>query len=558
MMRVARTLFVAAALFVPSLGTAGAQRPDSPGSSSPAGWSADVRSLADSIRTIHPNPFGKITRAEFDQRVDAVASRIDHLSRPRALVELMQVAALIGDGHTRIDPWYDPGLQVRYYPVRFQLFSDGLFIRMADSAHRDLVGAKVIRIGTMSADEALAQVASVVSHDNDQWVRFQGPLYLGLVEILAGLGIVTDMEHAEFVVEQGGRRRTVQLAPAGLLAPAFPRLGPDAAIDLSSWVDMRDAKAPVPLWQRESGRIYWMEYLPDSHTEYVAYREVGTRPGLEPNAAFFRRVFSFADTAPVERLVLDLRENAGGNNGLNREVIRDIIATRRIDQPGKLFVILGRKTFSAAQNLVNEIEHYTNAVTVGEPTGSPPRMYGDGRPVRLGRSGILAYVSTLDWATMDPREHRPYTAPMLFTPLTSEEYRNGEDPAMKAILAYASRSNLAELLSPVLSGQNASGVIDVVRGYHADPLNRYRNVESEVNRLGYSLLGAGKTSEAILLFRANAAEFPQSANTYDSLGDGYARAGQREAAVEAYRHALRLAPGLPSATAALRQLGETP
>ena len=45
--------------------------------------------------------------------------------------------------------------------------------------------------------------------------------------------------------------------------------------------------------------------------------------------------------------------------------------------PGHLFVIIGRRTFSAAQNTVNMIEKNTNATFVGEPTGSRPNFVGE-------------------------------------------------------------------------------------------------------------------------------------------------------------------------------------
>ena len=46
-----------------------------------------------------------------------------------------------------------------------------------------------------------------------------------------------------------------------------------------------------------------------------------------------------------------------------------------------------------------------------------------------------------------------------------------------------------------------------------------------MNDYGYQLLGAGKTQEAIAVFKQNAEKYPASWNTYDSLGEGLAAAG---------------------------------
>jgi len=61
---------------------------------------------------------------------------------------------MVGDGHTNIAPTRDPKIGFRAYPVRLFLFQDGLYVRAAARAHADLVGARVIRIGNASSEEA--------------------------------------------------------------------------------------------------------------------------------------------------------------------------------------------------------------------------------------------------------------------------------------------------------------------------------------------------------------------------------------------------------------------
>jgi len=69
----------------------------------------------------------------------------------------------------------------------------------------------------------------------------------------------------------------------------------------------------------------------------------------------------------VEKLVLDVRMNGGGNNQLIKPIITGIIQLKKINKKGKFFCIIGRRTFSACQNLVNELERYTEVIFVGEP-----------------------------------------------------------------------------------------------------------------------------------------------------------------------------------------------
>jgi len=198
------------------------------------------------------------------------------------------------------------------------------------------------------------------------------------------------------------------------------------------WLDARDAsKTPTPLWLKDPQDKFWFEFLPDSKTLYVQFNQVGNKED-ETLEEFTRRVFSFVGTNPVDRMVLDLRLNRGGNGDLNRPLLLGIIKSK-IDQKGKLFAIIGRSTFSAAQFLINDLEKYTNAIFVGEPSGGKVNSYGDSRKITLPNSGITVRVSTLWWQE-DERDKRQWKEPDISAELTFDDYRNNRDPALTAIL----------------------------------------------------------------------------------------------------------------------------
>jgi tetratricopeptide (TPR) repeat protein len=61
--------------------------------------------------------------------------------------------------------------------------------------------------------------------------------------------------------------------------------------------------------------------------------------------------------------------------------------------------------------------------------------------------------------------------------------------------------------------------------------------EPDINAYGYQLLGAGKVDSAIVVFRKNVKDYPRSWNTYDSLGEAYAKKGDKRRAAEQYAKA---------------------
>jgi hypothetical protein len=79
--------------------------------------------------------------------------------------------------------------------------------------------------------------------------------------------------------------------------------------------------------------------------------------------------------------------------------------------------------------------------------------------------------------------------------------------------------------------------------------------EQSINQLGYTLLRANRVPEAVAVFRLNVEAHPESWNAHDSLGEGAARAGEKNLAVESYRRSLELNPQNENARVKLRALG---
>jgi CubicO group peptidase (beta-lactamase class C family) len=78
--------------------------------------------------------------------------------------------------------------------------------------------------------------------------------------------------------------------------------------------------------------------------------------------------------------------------------------------------------------------------------------------------------------------------------------------------------------------------------------------ETQMNRLGYALLAGKRIREAIEIFKLNVADFPNSANTYDSLGEAYVIAGEKDLAIKNYERSIELNPKNEGGLEALKKL----
>ena len=415
---------------------------DTEGMTRDDGWRADVAFFAREVKRLAYAPFAEVSEPDFDAQIARLIEDVPALSDFQILAGLLRLLRPLGDGHAfAIPDQSKPGLGL---PVKFYLFAEGLFITAATEVYRETLGAQVLTIDGRPADEVLAAVEPLISRDNDQQVRWIGPEVLRWTPLLHAMGLIGEPDQATLGLRLGADSRTVSVKAVEVGPHDYPMVAPPPSPTRprpAGWVSLPDTvDAPMPLYLRNCDLPYWFEYLPDSGAVYFQFNGVGDQP-RESLADFTARLFTFIDSHDVTKLVIDLRWNGGGNTYLVQPLLHRLIGCTKINQPGCLYVIIGRGTFSAAQNTATAIERETNAIFVGEPTGSRPNFIGETIPFQLPYSKTLVNAADLYWQTSWPMDHRPWIAPELYAPPTFESYRGNQDPALDAVLA--SREHLA-------------------------------------------------------------------------------------------------------------------
>jgi hypothetical protein len=385
-------------------------------------WREDLHFAASEMEKIHKNLFHSVTREEFASMVARLDARIPSLARHQTIVEMAKIAAAVGDGHTNLAPTRDPKIGFRTLPIAFYFFEDGLFIRAAYRSQANLLGARVVRIGNADVKTAYAAIKTMISRDNEQGALYWAPQFLAMPEVLHALGLIADMESVPLAIEGGAAVTLHPLSPAEMMPP-------DTDMTWSrrpDWIDARGENDP--LWLQDAKTQSRMEVLPGTKTLYVQLNQISDQ--LPKFAESMRQKI---ESDGIDRMILDLRLNRGGHGDYNVALIRAIIQSQKIDQDGRLFCIIGRATFSAAQSLADQLEKYTNVTFVGEPSGSKGNAFGDSRKIVLPNSGITVRASIFYWQEWFPLDTRQATMPKIAAPLTFEDYRRNVDPALRAI-----------------------------------------------------------------------------------------------------------------------------
>jgi hypothetical protein len=543
-------------------GTAGAQdaRSAQPGAATltAAQWREDLRTMMDRLPSLHNNLYHATSKASFDSAARELDARIPTLSREEIVMEMARIVALAGDGHTNIYPTRDAAIGFHALPVALYLFRDGLYVRAADSAHAELVGARVVRIGSASADEALARIRPYVGRENDMGIRYFAPHLLAMPEVLHALHLTPNADGVDLELETRQGRRTVRLAPtrlADLMAGDTDRSWRRKA----GWVDARDAAtAPTPLWLRIAPDtvLWWFTTVPGTHAVYAQLNQIRDAD-TKTLDQFADELLAYIDTAAVDRLVLDLRLDRGGNGGRRMGLVRGLLRQPKVNAPGKLLVLIGRATFSAAQFLVDDLDKYSHAVFVGEPTASRGNHYGDSRQIKLPNSGITVRASVYYWQDWAPTDDRPWTAPEVAAELTFAAYAANQDPALEAALAYQPAPPLADRMRTALAADDTLRALALLGSFRADDANAYADVHSQLDAAALWFYDRKDVARATWMFALAAREFPGAARAHRNLAAMYQRAGRPDLERRELGQVLRIEPGDAESQQRLRELGPT-
>lgn len=507
-------------------------------------WEKDITYLQNLVDTEYPFLYKKISREEFQKQGKALLQKAGSAEDYEMIAGLMKWVSSFEYGHTSIG-LRDTPFELRQLPVNLKEFKDGIYIEGVHTDHAALAGSRVVKIAGKDVREVYKQVYPYFPAENPQFFKAYGMNFLVLTELLAVEGLIdTPEDDVALTLVKDGKEYTHLLSPMekGERVPTsygYTR-------NESGWVSARDTAA-TPNYLKQLERIYYHEFLPEHNTMYVRQSQIQD-DSLMAIPEFYDKVFADIAQMGAEKLVIDVRLNGGGNNYKNKEVLKDIIAHPEIDQVGKLFVILGDRTFSACQNLVNELDNYTNAVFIGEPTGENINFYGDNNREELPESKIPVYLSFAWWQDKPQWENQRWLPPHIAVQMTFEEFKTNQDPVLETALNF---DDADFILDPMdhLTVLFMKGDIETLKkeAYRLSRDERYTffDFEQRFNEVGERLSNTGQVNEALFVYQLNTELYPESAGSWYGLAKTLKQAGKTEEAKGAAQKALTLVNNQP-------------
>lgn len=393
--------------------------------------------------------FTASARAEFRASLTRLDASLDRMSDNEIVVSLARAAALSGNAHTRLYLLRNRSA-LRRYPLRVWWFREGLYVVRARPEHAALLGMRIVRIAGRDPRELRAVVGPLFA-GNASWIDYMSTYSLTSPDVLEGLGIVAAPGTALFTLEDGGARRSesriepLPLAPSDQPTEAWWSLSPQHPDRDGPWSSPLPLEPErLPLYLRKPQQHYWREYLPSERLYYLQYNRSADMKDGESVAAFGRRVLAELSERDVEKLVVDLRFNTGGNLELSRDFLRALSASEIARSEDRLFVIIGRTTFSAGISAAAQLRQDTKAILVGEPVGDALDMWSEGGNLVLPNSKLtLHYADGFhSYSKVERPEFKPYNFdlsvdsldPDLPVAMSAADYFAGRDAVLERIL----------------------------------------------------------------------------------------------------------------------------
>lgn len=415
------------------MGCSGSTSPLDPNLPVETQWQADLAFLVDRLEGTHPDLYHSVGRADFEAARERLNERIPSLQDDEVFVELLRLLALVGserDGHMALS--YFEGTGFGILPLQFYRFADGVFVVDAQPEYAHLVGQRLTGIGGRSLAEVDALIDPLISRDNQSSLEGYRNLTYATPAILAVLEIVNDRDAPtyDFTSEAGETSEVVRPVPPNQYG-------------LESIHQIPTPSNP-PLYLTRRAETFWLEHLVEERVVYLRLNEVRPTSGSEDLAAFGNRVLGIVNAGDVERVIVDLRQNLGGNNQLIGSIL-SFLGDPRIDREGGLIVFTDRHTFSAAGNLVAAIGAETSAIFAGVSPGGSGSQYGDVERFDLPYSGLAAFIPTRHWVFGDPSSQGVQHPMDVTIEPEATDFFQGRDPVLEHYTG-----------APAAPGRNAS------------------------------------------------------------------------------------------------------
>jgi hypothetical protein len=346
--------------------------------------------------------FSKEKRRAFARAIERVIPQSGGFDKAKLTLEAARLTAMADNGHTNVLTQLGD-TSFKSVPIRFGIFSDGLYVVKAYGDNEDLIGAQLVAVNDRPVDQVATAFRPFMGGP-PALLREHVPRLIVSPELLmaAGLNASPDNSYYRFRLASGP---VIDRLLTAVDEPARPEDNPywpvrdlspvPTVTDTPGWSHVLDAP---PLYLSRLDENYWHAYVDDGRVLFLQLNRMRDQ-GRQLLANYLNDVLDLIKRRQTKFVVVDLRYNRGGDYTLAADFSRELADA--VPQDGRIFILTGGATFSAAISTVSRIRFFAGAraTQVGEPMGDRGQFWGEGGRTVLPHSKITVRYATAyhDW-----------------------------------------------------------------------------------------------------------------------------------------------------------------
>jgi hypothetical protein len=399
----------------------------SPGSASATGstprdrhWQQDIAYLAQELPSVRVAGLGPVPAATWDAAAQRLEAQVPRLTDVQVEAGMARMIAMLHDDETLL--LFPPA---PLYPLDAEWFGGSLFLVGVPGIDPQLLGTEILAVDGLPIARVAARLGALVDYEDTGILRATQAGYLDDAGLLYSLGITTSPVAETLTVRTAtGRELAVPVTAGGS--------GYFTAVDDNLFTVLPGvAHGPVPLYLQNATMPYWLRILPAQQAVYLKYNSCVSDSGFQRLAA---RALAVLAQHPGYRLVVDLRDNPGGNSQPFLSLVNGIAANPAVNQRGRVFGLINQFTDSSATVDASNLARFTHAVLIGQQVMDPLDLYGNTSTFKLPNSGISVLYTT---ARVNSTGKALIAPDVAVTP-TPAQAITGRDPVLAAALSWPS------------------------------------------------------------------------------------------------------------------------
>jgi hypothetical protein len=342
-------------------------------------WIEDIKAYKANLEKHHIDLYHKISKVEFEQELKTIQSNLNSKTDIDVIIDLMRLTQKIGDGHTAFSL---RGFKTHLFPIEIDKIGEQWRIVKTTDKHKNLLGKTLIAIDGRTMKHIENEISKVAQYiENKQSKTIRAAQYAMISELLHGLHLTNNALSATFTFSDENKKKTEV------------RLEAINSKDYYDNVEFKTLEIAIPEIEKPNALQHDFLWFSPIKTTDAIYIKFESYPSFEEMEKFGASVLNHINTNNSKQIVIDLRNNGGGDFFIGTFLAYYLNLADSIDWKSGVYVLIDKVTFSAGTSNTSQFRQILNAKIVGEPTGSNPTGYQDMGQFKLPNSGMTVTYS---------------------------------------------------------------------------------------------------------------------------------------------------------------------